>query len=398
MLPSNSSAPVPNRRRIVHVIDSLGIGGGAEQQLVANLRLFSAPRLEHTLVCLYRDPHETRETDLPAGVAVHYLYDREPGSRLATVARLDRLLVALEPSLIHCTLPQSALAARFSGRRLGVPVIESLVNISHEPIRLVDNPNIVPWKLWAHRLLDRATMRWVLVFHALSREVARSWSELAGVPLQKIRVIPRGVDLTRFDQDPREARSSLGDDLEIRAEQFVVVSIGRHEPQKGQLYLIEAMPVLLKSLPEAVLVLAGQPGSLTDRFRKRISDLNIGDSVRLLGRRRDVPTLLRAADAFVFPSLFEGLGVSLLEAMAAGLPTVSTDRAPMNEIVSNEIDGLLVPERNSQRLANALIRLAGDPGLRARLGSAARSRVEEGFNIERSARAIEALYLEVLNL
>ena len=109
------------RKRVVHVIDSIGVGGGAEQQLVSNLGAFSDPRLEHQLVCLYRDPHQTREADLPAGLEVSYLYDAVPGSQLSSILRLGRLLAELQPSLVHCSSPAQQWLPALSAAVRGFP-------------------------------------------------------------------------------------------------------------------------------------------------------------------------------------------------------------------------------------------------------------------------------------
>jgi glycosyltransferase involved in cell wall biosynthesis len=386
------------RKRVVHVIDSLGVGGGAEQQLVSNLGAFSDPRIEHQLVCLYRDPHQTRAADLPPGMEVSYLFDATPGSQTSILLRLNRMLARLQPSLVHCSLPRSAMATRLVGRRAGIPVVESLVNISHEWIRTVDNPNVSVWKLRAHRTLDRATMRWVTLFHALSEAVAESWHTVVGIPRSKIRVIPRGVNLRLMEAAPvrSAARSMVLGELALDPDTFLILSIGRHEAQKGQRYLVESMPMIRQAIPNAVLVVAGQPGTLTSRLEEMIAELSMANAITLLGRRTDVPTLLRAADVFVFPSLFEGMGVTLLEAMAAGLSCITTRQPPMTEIITDGVDGLLVGPRDPPAIARAVIEVANDRARSRRLGQAAQDRIAANFTVERAARQLEKLYLEVL--
>lgn len=382
------------------MIDSLGVVGGAEQQLVANLKRFTDPRLTHGLVCIYVDPHQTRAAELPFDLPVTYLWDDggRPKSRLELVRRLDRAVGRLEPALLHCSLPDAGLATRLVGGRRRIPVIESLVNISHEPVRLVDNPVVRPWKLAAHRLVDRATMRFVTRFHALSPAVARSWHRFAGVPPAKTVVIPRGVDLSELAFPRDEARRTLFAEFGLAPDTFLVLAVGRHEPQKGQRYLVEAFPQILAGCEEAVLMIAGQPGSMTSGLERRVAELGLGDRVRLLGSRTDVPRLLAAADVFAFPSLFEGLGVSLLQAMASGRACVSVDRAPMNEVIDDGLTGLLVPAEDPDALAAAVLALAADPGERLRLGAAAAAVVAERYAADAVAAEIEKLYLSVLGL
>jgi glycosyltransferase involved in cell wall biosynthesis len=394
---------------VLHVIDSLGVVGGAEQQLVANLGRFSDRRLSHHLACVYVDAHETRHDQVPVGVKVSYLYPagERPGSRLDVTRRLDRLVVELGltgwgrlPGLLHGSLAVAGLAARLVGMRRRIPVVESLVNISHEPVRTVDNPAVSAPKLAMHRLLDRVTMRGVTRFHALSDEVARSWIDTVGLRPDRIRVIPRGIDLAELDAGGARdlARSALAAELSLAPTDFIVLAVGRHEAQKGHRYLVEAMPSIIAQVPSAVLVIAGQPGSATAGLEQTVAELGLAARVRLLGRRTDVPRLLAAADVFAFPSLFEGLGVSLLQAMGRGLPCVTTNRPPMSSVVEDGRTGLLVPARDPAALAEAIVRLATAPALAAALGAAARAEAQARYSLDTVAAAVERLYLEAAGL
>jgi glycosyltransferase involved in cell wall biosynthesis len=385
---------------VTHVIDSLAGSGGAEQQLVANLKHFSDERLSHTLVCLY--DRDGRQDEVPSRVPVHFLYagEERPGGRLGVIRRLDRLVSSLHPDLIHCSLPRASLAARLVGQLRGVLVIESLVNVSHETLRTTDNPKAAPWKLAAYRLVDRLTMRNVARFHALSEAVAASWSRSVGIPRAKITTIPRGVDLTEFDVriSRAEIRRELVRELRLDPNPFVILNVGRQVAQKGQRFLVDAMPHILKALPEAVLVLVGSTGGMTPVLEESVDELGLTKRVRFLGVRRDIPRLLKAADVFVFPSLFEGFGVSLLQAMAMGLPCVTADAPPMNELITHGKTGLLVQARSSASIANAVIRLERDPMLAGELGRRARVHATAQFGSDEAARRLEALYAEVLGL
>lgn len=385
---------------IVHVTNSLGVNGGAEQQLVSNLQRFEDPRLRHTLVALFTDDEGgLRTAEVPDAVDVEFLYGpgEKPRFRLDIIRRLDEHVRRLEPDLLHCSVADASLASRIVGRLRRIPVIETLVNISHEPIRAVDNPHVRPWKLAAYRVLDQLTMRSVARFHALTPAVATSWERTVGLPSSKIVVIPRGIDLERAVSplSRPEARARLFDELGIPGEPFVVLNVGRQTSQKGQRYLIEAVDEVRTLVAATVFVIAGQRGTnsapLAAMAARRVG-------VHILGARDDVPALMAAADAFVFPSLFEGLGVALLEAMASSLPVVTTDVAPMNTIVTHGETGLLVPPRDAAAVAGAVARLVDDAELGERLGAAAREHVVANYPLDRAAAAIEHLYLEVLGL
>jgi len=386
---------------VLHVIDSLGRVGGAEEQLLENLRRFKDDRLQHQILCLYELESGSRSNEVPSGVHVTYVYP--PGvkeaSRFHMVQAMYRSIRAVGPDLMHCGLPNAGLGARLAGRRLGIPVIESLVNISHESVRLVDNPAVASWKLRAHRLLDRITMRSVSRFQALSQAVASSWIETVGLRADRVVVIPRGIDMGRFSgRDRAAAREHLLESLGLPEDAFVVLNVGRQVPQKGQLYAVQAMPELLQSAPTAVLLSAGTPGPMTDRLSAEVAQLGIADRVIWLGVRDDISVLLLAADAFVFPSLYEGLGVSLLEAMAAGLPVVTANVAPMTEVVTDRVTGLLVEPRQPAAIAAALRELAANMSLRDSLGAAASAHIAGIYASPATAASVEAMYRQVLAL
>jgi glycosyltransferase involved in cell wall biosynthesis len=383
------------RRHIVHVTDSLGVNGGAEQQLVANLRGFDKNRFRHSLVCLKFADGMTRADLVPAHVDLQFLFQGSTPGRLGITRRLDEVVAGMDADLLHCSVANASLSTRLVGWRRSIPVVESLVNISHDPVRMVDNPNIRRWKLTAHQLVDRVTMRRVARFHALTDAVADSWVERVGLDRRRIRVIPRGVDAAAFANVSHDvARAKLIDEFGIDPDAVIVLNVGRQVAQKGQRYLIEAM-VKVRAHANAELIIAGSPGTQSRDLVDLIEAIG-GGRVHLIGPRRDIADMMAGADVFAFPSLFEGLGVSLLEAMASRLATVVSDVAPMNRIVEDGVTGVLVPAGDGGAIADELIRLANDRDERARLGAAARRHVEQHYRIDAATDAIEDLYGEVL--
>jgi glycosyltransferase involved in cell wall biosynthesis len=383
----------------MHVINSLGLSGGAEQQLVANLARFSDPAIGHHVVYLYGgDPRISWEGGMSVPVTA-LNGSRENSSLLRSGIRLHRLVRRLDPDLIHCSLLDASLVSRVVGRLTGTPVLESLVNISHEPIRTVDSGAVKLWKLRIYKYLDRLTMRRVTAFHALTGEVARSWVDTVGIDPARVTVIPRGVSADMLE----DARLDPADRLDLRSkltgapDGLLVLAVGREEPQKGQRYLLDAFAEVRKSRNDAHLVMAGRPGSSSPALERQIEDLGLRGSVHRLGVRTDVYRLMRAADVMAFPSLYEGLGVSLIEAMGSALPVIVFDRPPMNQIVEHERTGLVVPERDSHALAQAIITLASDTDRAARLGELAAREVRSDYDMERTSQRLEALYRSILD-
>lgn len=379
--------------RILHVINRFGTSGGAENQLFTNLRMFSNPGLEHEVAYIFRRD----QSDPLPGIPKHGLFPigATPG-RLQIVRALDAFVEDHRPDLIHCSLADAALASRVVGRRRRIPVIESLVNISHDPVRTVDNPSVNALKLAGHRLLDRMTMRSVVRFHALTNAVARSWQENVGIRAERMIVIPRGIDLDRFgvgSTDPVVTRRSIG----VDADAPMLLNVARQEPQKGQRYLLEAIPEIAAHHPDLVAVFAGRDGNSTSQLQGIVERLGLNRHVRFLGVRDDIPDLLAAADVFVFPSLFEGLGVSLLEAMAANAAVCAvSDAPPFDEIIDPGTTGAMFRAADSHDLAATVVGLLDDPESRQKMVTAARREIEHDYRIEDVTKRLEDLYLDVL--
>lgn len=386
---------------MLHAIDSLGISGGAEKQVARNLDAFDRELMGHEVV-LVQNTESTRRDELPPDVVVHELFGvGEQVTRPVLISRLRRLVRHRRPSLIHASLPNSALATRIVAATSSVKAVESLVNISHEPVRTVDNPNVTMAKLRAHAVLDRLTMRFLTGYHAVSREVADSWVRIVGLDPKKIEVIPRGieVDAVEIGKSKRdEAARSINAEFGYDDGTLVVIAVGRVEPQKGHRYLVEAMAEITAKHPEVRTLIVGRPGNSSTAVKESIERLRLNDVVRLTGARRDLPRILAAADIFVFPSLFEGNGGNaMIEAMAAGLPVITTNAAPMTDLVPSEEYGLLVDRCDPRGLADAIVRLVGDPYLRRRLGSAARARAMTFATPAEVAKSHEQWYLRLLS-
>ncbi|HJQ91924.1 MAG TPA: glycosyltransferase [Acidimicrobiia bacterium] len=381
------------------MIDSLNVSGGAESQLATNLSLFDHNHMEHRVAVTKRTV-PNREREISRHARIHHLTDEgENLGRLRLTARLRRLVEEIEPTLVHASLSNSGLATRLlarGGRQ--VAAVESLVNISHEPIRAVDNPNVTTSKLRLHAAVDRLTMPYLSGYHALSQAVADSWSRTIGLDPSLMTVIPRGVNLSRTDLGPSrvEARYSVLEEFGLPDDVFLVLSVGRVEPQKGHRYLIEAMSRLLPEHPQVRLVIAGRPGNASPLVESAIERHQLDSIVHLAGPRRDIHRLLAAADVFAFPSLFEGFGNALIEAMAVGLPVVTTREPPMTDLISDDSVGIGVDRADSEGLARAIERLVADRGLRERLGAAARARAATLPSSKDVAAAHESWYERLL--
>lgn len=224
---------------------------------------------------------------------------------------------------------------------------------------------------------------------AVSAAVAQQLSHSFNVPAAKVRMIHNCIPLSPHN---RPVNQTLRTTLNQGTGYPIILSIARLDEQKGHKFLLEAM----SHIPEAILVLAGS-GPERAALEAQAQALAIADRVCFLGHRTDVPDLLACCDLFVLPSLYEGLPLSILEAMAAGKPVVASAVGGSPEAVLDGESGLLVPPGDSVALAKALKCLLAQPGLAAQMGAAGKARVQQMFSVEVMVRQVSQTYEELLD-
>lgn len=375
--------------RILFIINSLG-AGGAERSLAETLAFPND--LQAVVACLIRerDGMETQVVD--SGAEVRSIAGR---SLLGQLRRVRTLTRESCPDLVHTTIFESDVIGRFAAAGMRVPVLTSLVNTSYDPVRLQD-PAVNAWKLQAARGIDGWTARHLTThFHAISNAVKDAAVRDLRIHPDRVTVIERGRDPERLGKPSPERRSRARRALLLEGGNPVVVTVGRQEFQKGQWYLLEAFPQVLAAHPDATLLLAGRPGNASRRIEEVERSAAFDGRIRILGHRDDIPEILAAADVFVFPSLYEGLGGALIEAMALGLPIIGSDLPAIREVVEADRNAVLVPAGSPAALAAAVSALADDPMRRRAMGTRSRQIFEERFTLERSATRLLDLFERV---
>jgi glycosyltransferase involved in cell wall biosynthesis len=207
----------------------------------------------------------------------------------------------------------------------------------------------------------------------------------------RITVIARGRDRKRLGEPSVERRTSVRRQLGVDFDRPVLLNVGRQEYQKGQVFLIDAMREVVRRRPDVLLLVAGRPGVQTPVLEERVASSGLADHVRFLGHRSDVTDLMAAADVFVFPSLFEGLGGSVIEAMGLGLPLVASDIPVLREVVGSEA-GCFAAPADPADLSARLNDLLGAPERARRMGEAGRRRFEACYELSATAKQMIALY------
>jgi glycosyltransferase involved in cell wall biosynthesis len=302
---------------------------------------------------------------------------------------LARLARRIEPHVLHAhwLLPNAPIAASVAGR-LGKPLVVSLHGSG-------------AFMAERHPVLARAArfaLRQASHVTACSRDLASRAVRL-GAPEESVTAIPYGVEASAFAPATGDARARARLELGVADDTFVILAVGRLVAKKGFEFLIRALETIQDSGTQPLLVIAGE-GDLESRLKDVASESGTTERVVFLGNvdRERIGRLFAAADTLAVPSIHDdagnvdGLPNVVLEGLASGLPLVASGIAGIPDVIRHEQNGLLVPEKESGALSSALRRLAVDPGLRHRLGGAARRVVEESLDWD----SITARYARIL--
>ncbi len=297
---------------------------------------------------------------------------------LAAAWKLSRLLKQLKPDIVHAHDPHgvamAGLALSMSTQLAKPPLIAS---------RRVD------FHLRGSRM-SRWKYRQVDCFICAS-DAIRTMLIADGVQETRAVTVHEGIDVSRVDAAPP---ARLHEELFLPHGAPIVGNVAALVPHKGQRHLIEAAALVVRHVPDARFVIAGE-GELRPSLERIIREHRLEKHVLLAGFRPDVLSLHKAFDIFVMSSITEGLGTSLLDAMAAGRPIVATDTGGIPEIVVNGSTGFLVPPRDHQAMADAIVALLKDPGLRSRMGQAGCALARQRFSAGRMLKETLRVYQRV---
>jgi glycosyltransferase involved in cell wall biosynthesis len=349
---------------VCQVLHSLHVGGA--EVLAARLARRLGNRYRFLFVCL-DELGELGEELRAGGFPVHVL-GRRPGLDWRLALRLAGLLRRERVGAIHAhqyTPFFYAAAARQLGRPVPVLFTE---HGRHFP----DFPR--PKRMLANRLLLGRRDRVVGVGRAVCDALVRN----EGIPAERVGLVYNGIDLGRFAHGP-SLRAAVRRELGLGAADLVLLQVARLDCLKDHATAVRALGRVALRRPDARLVLVGE-GPEGPKVRGLVGWAGLTDHVRFLGLRHDVPRLLAAADLFLLTSISEGIPLTLIEAMAAGLPVVATRVGGVGEVVEDGKTGLLAPAGDDAGLARHLLRLAGMPGEAREMGRLGRARAEAFFS------------------
>jgi sugar transferase (PEP-CTERM/EpsH1 system associated) len=356
---------------VVHLIYRFDFGG-LETLVAECINRMPADSYRHAIVCLTGYTDFARKISRPDVQLI--ALNKPPGLAPGIHWKLWKLLRRLRPAVLH-SYNLAAIEYAFTAALAGVPV-----RVHAEHGRDASDPQGLNRK---HNLLRRWLVPCIDRYIPVSADLQRWLAQVVGVPPAKTLLIANGVDTERFR--PRaEGREG---------EEFVIGTVGRIQDVKNHKGLVDAFALLRALLPQRRLRLAiVGDGPLFDALQRQVRDAGLEDAVWLPGSRTDIPELMRGFDVFALPSIAEGTPVTILEAMATGLPVVASKVGGIPEVVDDGATGLLVPPSDAQALADALATYASDPALAARHGAAGRQRVERSNSIAAMVSGYARLY------
>lgn len=382
--------------KVLHIITRFDKGGSAENTFLTaahrdggryEVRLVTGQQDENTSnnekSAIEKNIAALREKGVPLIVCPHLVRELRPIADLTAFFSLCGIIRRERPDIVHTHTSKAGMLGRWAARLCRVPVVV------HTPHGHVFQGYFGPVKTRLFVILERWTAKITDVLVMLTPQEMKEHLELRIAPPEKFTVIHSGVDMEECDPErfPRSAGRKV---LRIDENKTVIGTVGRLTAIKGQDVLIRAAAELAKTRADVLLVILGA-GELQGELEKQVQYSGISEIVRFLGWRPDVCRVMSAFDIFCLPSLNEGMGKVVVEAMAMGLPVVASDVGGIKNLVGDGENGLLVPPGNASALAAALDSMCNNPQKRRLMGASGRQKAPS-YSAAAMVAKIEKLY------
>jgi len=390
------------RNKIIHLITRLDKGGSAENTL---LTVLGVDKREYEVILV---KGQTSESQMSEEEEASVFSDLEEAQRkgvriitnrfllrrenlfydLLALFSLYRLLAKERPTIVHTHTSKAGLLGRLAAKGAGVPIIV------HTPHGHVFFGYFGAFKtkifIFMERLASRITDKIVALTHGEKEDYL--FFKIADK--EKFVVINSGIELERFKELPIPLKQNFKKELGIPENALIVGTVGRLVPVKGPKFLIDAAQEIIPKYPNVFFVFTGD-GYLRRDLEKKASDLRIKENVVFFGWRNDAAKIISVTDIFVLPSLNEGMGRVLAEAMALGKPIVASNVGGIPDLVIHGKNGFLVPQKNSKELARYIHILLEDKEKREKMGREGRE-MARNFSQEIMVEKISRLYKELM--
>ena len=369
-------------QRKIRVLETIRQGqvGGGETHVLDLVQALDKSRFEPVVLSFTPGPMIDRL--MAMGVQTHVI-KTERAFNVAKWGAVRRLLRDEKIDLVHAHGTRAQSNTFWAARRLGLPIVYTVHGWSF-------HPDQTPLARRSSQLTEKLLMDQADATICVSDSNYRDGREFAD--MARAEVIKNGINLQRFN--PSLHTYNVRAELDIPSDTLLVGYIARITVQKDPLTLLRAVALLPPELNIKFLLVGN--GDLKAEAQQLTRELKIEHKVIFTDFRQDVPDVLQALDIYCLPSLWEGLPIGVLEAMAMGKAVVASNIDSIREIIESDVNGLLVPPQDPAQLAAAIRRLAASPELRRTLGARAYQTIQAGFTAEEMTRQVERLYLHQL--
>lgn len=322
-----------------------------------------------TTVEEFRDEIEmtgAKVVNIPIARNVNPIYD------LVSLWRLFSFIKKEKYQIVHTYTTKAGFLGRLAARLAGTPIIiHNILEPAHNSAR---NPLLKMFYIW----MERLAVSWADHIFTTTQPNVKEILEKKLAPADKLTAIPEGLNVANYDSveaDGKAIRQTLG----IPEGAPFIFTAARLESPKGHIFLLDAAKIVLDKIPGARFVCVGK-GRLKESLEKKASELGIKNNVIFPGFVKDMLSIMKSCDLFVLPSLWEGQGVVLMEAMALKKALVASRVGGVVDVVEDGITGILVPPRDPQALADAILKLLSEPEKMHKMGEAGYRRIKENFD------------------
>lgn len=369
------------RKRIKIIRVVVGLNQGGVQQMILNLfKGLNKDLFEPIALAIENNGAIGGEIEREGFRVINLGLERKSLSFIKILNTLRRVFTEEKPVIVHASSYYPSVYARVAAKFSGVPIL-----ISHEHVVFKTKR---PKRQVISHLVSRFTDLHIAVGQGVKEQVI-NWYK---IPESKIEIIYNGVDTNIFKRTLTIENAK--NKLDLPLDSFVIGHVGRLDPEKGHRFLFQALRDIKEKLKIKCIVVG--TGRHENNIKQLAKDYGVQDVTTFLGLRRDIPDLLSAMDVFVLPSLQEGFSNSLIEAMAVGCPSISTNIEGNNEAITDGKHGFLVPVCNSNALGSAIVKLHANKEARIKISEAAKKRVKEQFNLNKHIDKIEKAYISLL--
>jgi len=363
--------------RSLLIVTTDSVIAGTERMILAYLQRHDPAKYRPYLVTLI-GPGDLVRAAGKLGIPGEHL---DIGNPIDAVRKLRQIIRRIRPAVVHSYLFHTNLLTRILRPFSPIPKLVC-------GMRTVSAPGAYPYWYYAAERCTHFLCHRVIANSEAGRE---SLVRVVGIPREKVEVIPNGIDPNRYDLDRATARERILTEFSIPLGACLLGIVAQLRPQKHHDLLFQAMRSVRETEPDAHLLVIGD-GSERERLKRLRMDLGLERSVFFMGYRTDIPQILAGLDVFVLPTSVEGSPVSVLEAMASGLPVIAGDAGGVKELVEDGNTGILVPPMDLAALTGGILSLVSQQETREKFGTAGKQKIRTEFSLDQMARRTEEVY------